>query len=213
MDSVSDHTKSFEKSPLYSIPNFDKEYSTRDLVSQGTTKSFGDDSVQIIEGDDNVEIRGEANKDEIFFPEGGLAAWLVVFGSWCALFSSLGIMNTMGSFQLYISTNQLVIYNTDDVSWIFSLYAFLSFGVSLFVGPIFDNYGPRWLIMLGGALVTVSMATIGVSQSMFNSCKHESVDKTKLIRILALHPKLLRCRRSWHCITLCAIHRHCRTLL
>lgn len=100
----------------------------------------------------------------VFFPEGGLRAWLVVFGSWCALFASLGIMNTMGAFQQHISTHQLVGHEIAAVGWIFSLYAFLTFGVSLFVGPVFDKYGPRWLILSGSVLVTASMATIGVCQ-------------------------------------------------
>lgn len=83
---------------------------------------------------------------EVEFPEGRTKAWLVVFGSWCALFSSLGIMNTMVSFQEYISSHQLKDLDVSVVGWIFSLYAFLTFGVGLFVGPVFDKHGPRYLI-------------------------------------------------------------------
>src|ERR1700728_1443904 len=41
------------------------------------------------------------------YPEGGLRAWLVVFGSWCAMLAALGTMNTLGAFQSYIITHQL----------------------------------------------------------------------------------------------------------
>jgi MFS family permease len=106
----------------------------------------------------------KGGQDVITFPEGGKKAWLVVFGSWCALFSSLGIMNTMGAFHEHISTHHLVHYKVGTVGWIFSLYAFLTFGVSLFVGPVFDKYGPRWLILAGSISVTASTALIGVSR-------------------------------------------------
>ncbi len=85
----------------------------------------------------------------------------MVFGSWYALFSSLGLMNTMGSFQEYISTHQLKELDIATVGWIFSLYAFLTFGVGLFVGPLFDKYGPRWLVLPGSVLVFLSMDLIG----------------------------------------------------
>ncbi|TVY31348.1 Riboflavin transporter, partial [Lachnellula subtilissima] len=99
--------------------------------------------------------------DEVGFPEGGGKAWLIVFGSWCALFSSLGIMNTMGAFQEHISSHQLQHLDVSIVGWIFSLYAFLTFGVGLFVGPVFDAYGPRYLIVAGSTLVVLSMAFVG----------------------------------------------------
>lgn len=143
--------KSFEKISISScsISTTYNNPSTKDLAVEDTTKVFGEGNT-------------------VSFPEGGLRAWLVVFGSWCALFASLGIMNTMGAFQEYISTHQLVEYEVEAVGWIFSLYAFLTFGVSLFVGPVFDKYGPRWLILSGSVLVTASMALIGVSQKYWH---------------------------------------------
>lgn len=97
----------------------------------------------------------------IHFPERGRRAWLTVFGSWSGLFASLGLMNTMGAFQQYISTHQLKDVDVAVTGWIFSLYAFMTFGVGLFVGPLFDKYGPRWLILSGSVLVVLSMDLIG----------------------------------------------------
>lgn len=98
---------------------------------------------------------------DLEFPEGGRRAWLVVLGSWCGLFSSLGLMNTMGVFQEYILMHQLKHLDAATVGWIFSLYAFCTFGGGLFVGPLFDNYGPRWLVLAGSVLVVLSMDLIG----------------------------------------------------
>jgi hypothetical protein len=38
--------------------------------------------------------------DGNIYPEGGLRAYLVVFGSFCGLLAALGIMNTVGLYQV-----------------------------------------------------------------------------------------------------------------
>jgi hypothetical protein len=85
----------------------------------------------------------EKTELEVYYPEGGLQAWLVVFGSWCGLLTSIGMTNIMGSFQNYISKNQLSGYNESSISWVLSLYAFLAFFCDFYVRPFFDKYGPR----------------------------------------------------------------------
>ncbi|CZR56793.1 related to monocarboxylate transporter 2 [Phialocephala subalpina] len=101
-------------------------------------------------------------EDEYVYPEGGLRAWLVVFGSWCAMFASLGIANTLASFQAYIAQNQLSTYTPDQIGWIFSIYTFLSFACGIYIGPLFDVYGPRWLTIPGGVCVVLGMLLLGV---------------------------------------------------
>ncbi|KAM0333576.1 hypothetical protein ACHAQA_002241 [Verticillium albo-atrum] len=105
--------------------------------------------------DDDEE---EEEEEEDGFPEGGLQAWLVVMGSWLALFSSLGLMNSLAVFHNYIGTHQLANYSHGTVGWIFSVYTFLCFGCGIYIGPLFDRYGPRWLILSGtGCLVAAVM--------------------------------------------------------
>ncbi|KAF8861246.1 MFS general substrate transporter [Acephala macrosclerotiorum] len=101
-------------------------------------------------------------EEEYAYPEGGFRAWLVVFGSWCAMFASLGIANTLASFQAYISRNQLSTYTPDQIGWIFSIYTFLSFACGIYIGPLFDVYGPLFLTIPGGICVVLSMLLIGV---------------------------------------------------
>jgi MFS family permease len=95
------------------------------------------------------------------YPEGGLQAWLVVFGSWMGLLGSLGILNTIGSFQAYLTTHQLKEYSEGTVGWIFGVYAFLTFFCGVQIGPIFDAKGPRLLVIPGSILIIVSMITVG----------------------------------------------------
>ncbi|KAI1427335.1 major facilitator superfamily domain-containing protein [Xylaria sp. FL1777] len=96
------------------------------------------------------------------YPEGGVEAWLVVFGSWCGLLAALGILNTIGTFQTYVSMHQLSEYSEGTVGWIFSLYTALTFFCGVYIGPLFDKYGPRWLIGPGSIAVVASIMIISV---------------------------------------------------
>jgi MFS family permease len=102
------------------------------------------------------------SEDEYKYPEGGLEAWLVVFGGWCGLFSYFGIANTFASLQASISEDQLSAYSADAIGWIFSLWTFLAFFGGIYIGPIFDVYGPRWLVLSGSICVVLSMFLLGV---------------------------------------------------
>lgn len=114
------------------------------------------------EGVDGSPVN-ESGQDEqdVFYPEGGLEAWSVVFGSFCAMVASLGTMNTIGIFQAYIATHQLSDYAESDIAWIFSMYSFLSFFGGVQIGPYFDARGPRLLIFSGSVCLGASTLLLG----------------------------------------------------
>ena len=96
------------------------------------------------------------------FPEGGLRAWLVVLGSWLASFGALGISNTMATIHAYVSENQLADYSEGTIGWIFSLYMFLAFFCGIYIGPLFDRYGPKWLIAAGTICVVTALMLLSI---------------------------------------------------
>ncbi|KAJ4263060.1 hypothetical protein NW762_006673 [Fusarium torreyae] len=98
------------------------------------------------------------------FPEGGLQAWLVVFGSFCGMFSVYGLINTAAVFESYFSENQLRDYSSSQIGWIFSLYLFVVFIVGIQVGPVFDKYGPRLIVAIGGILIGASLLILSVCE-------------------------------------------------
>ncbi|KAB5523886.1 major facilitator superfamily domain-containing protein [Coniochaeta sp. 2T2.1] len=95
------------------------------------------------------------------FPEGGLQGWLVVFGSFCAMISVFGLINTAAVFESWFSTRQLAEYTASQIGWIFSLYLFFVFFIGIQVGPIFDAYGPRYLVAIGSILMVASLLLLG----------------------------------------------------
>ena len=64
------------------------------------------------------------NEDPDNYPEGGATAWLVVLGAWCAMIPSMGLLNTVGVLQAWVSEHQLHGYSESNIGWIFSAYAF-----------------------------------------------------------------------------------------
>ncbi|GKT51115.1 MFS transporter asaE [Colletotrichum spaethianum] len=82
-------------------------------------------------------------------PDGGATAWLVVLGAWCTSFCSFGWVNSVGVFQEYYQTNLLSNYSASTISWIPSLQIFFMMALGPVIGQIYDNHGPRWLILIG----------------------------------------------------------------
>lgn len=102
------------------------------------------------------------------FPEGGTSAWLTVFGSFCAMMSVFGLINSAAVFESWFSTHQLAEYTPSEIGWIFSLYLFFVFFVGLQVGPVFDAYGPRYLVAVGCVLIVASLMLLGFCESMLS---------------------------------------------
>ncbi|KAI1503126.1 major facilitator superfamily domain-containing protein [Biscogniauxia marginata] len=105
--------------------------------------------------------------EEADFPEGGLGAWLVVLGSFCAMFSVYGIINSAAVFESYFSTHQLEGYDSSTIGWIFSTYLFIVFFAGIQVGPLFDSYGPRVLVAVGSLLVVASQLLLGLCEEYY----------------------------------------------
>jgi len=95
------------------------------------------------------------------YPEGGLQAWLVVLGAFCGLTASIGLYNSTGVLSILLSSSILTTTSASSLGWIFSIYAFVVWGVGVWVGPCFDVFGPR-VLLLAGAVCTV-LGMVGLS--------------------------------------------------
>ncbi|KAJ6022740.1 uncharacterized protein N7446_013092 [Penicillium canescens] len=94
-------------------------------------------------------------------PEGGLTGNLVVAGSFSAIMGGLGLMNSIGIYQAWISTHQLSHISEGQIGWIFGIYNFLVFFCGIQIGPIFDIKGPRLLMWLGSSLLVLAFVLMG----------------------------------------------------
>ncbi|KAH8678552.1 major facilitator superfamily domain-containing protein [Xylariales sp. PMI_506] len=137
--------------PLYNLKTEDEYTAQPESDLGGETEREHQETEGPIEGPKsgvatNVEDAGP--------PDGGTTAWLVVLGAWCCSFCSPGWVNSVGAFQQYYEVGPLKDYPSSTISWIPSLQFFFLFALGPIVGIIFDNYGPRPLI-IGGTLLHV----------------------------------------------------------
>ena len=82
-------------------------------------------------------------------------------------------MNSISTYQAYLSTNQLRDYSDSSTGWIFSIYIALTFLCGIFVGPIFDAKGSRVLVLVGSILMMLSIMLMGVctgNKPQFQNC-------------------------------------------
>ncbi|KAK5377550.1 hypothetical protein LTR20_002011 [Exophiala xenobiotica] len=138
--------RDIEKDPI-DIGLSAPEYSTSEQAAPETPEKptdYGDNEVAI-----PVPSQPANPLDPSAFPEGGLKAWTVVAGAVCCLFVSFGWINCIGVFQTYYETHQLQNYSSQEVAWIPSTESFMMFFGGVWIGRLYDNYGPRYLIMAG----------------------------------------------------------------
>ncbi|PNY28963.1 Major facilitator superfamily domain, general substrate transporter [Tolypocladium capitatum] len=131
--------------------------------------STADDTQQQQQGAD-LEKRAtpaSTTSREETYPEGGLRAWLVVLGAWFAMMSSMGLMNTIAVLQAYTLSHQLRGHSESAVGWIFSIYTFLAFFGGIYAGPVFDKYGPRWLVVAGCASTVGGILAMSFCQELW----------------------------------------------
>ncbi|KAK7705989.1 hypothetical protein SLS57_009906 [Botryosphaeria dothidea] len=101
------------------------------------------------------------------FPDGGLDAWLCVLGGFCALFCSFGWINCIGVFQEYYQTHQLSQYSASTISWIPSCEAFMMFFGGPIIGKLYDNYGPRYILLVGSFLHVFGLMMASLSSEYY----------------------------------------------
>jgi MFS family permease len=77
-------------------------------------------------------------------------------------------MNSLGTYQAYLSTHQLADYNESTIGWIFGIYAFLSFFSGIQIGPLFDAKGPRWLVLAGSVLMMMTFLLLGICHAYWH---------------------------------------------
>ncbi|KAH7177873.1 major facilitator superfamily domain-containing protein [Fusarium sp. MPI-SDFR-AT-0072] len=109
------------------------------------------------------------------FPDGGFEAWLVVFGGWCALFCTFGLVNCVGVFQKYYVSGPLRDYDSSAVSWITSVEVFFMVFCGAIFGSLFDNYGPKYLLWFGSIAYIFGLMMISLSKEYYQFFLSQSI--------------------------------------
>ncbi|OBZ67723.1 Riboflavin transporter MCH5 [Grifola frondosa] len=99
--------------------------------------------------------------------DGGVQAWLTVFGAFMALFCTFGQLNSFGTFQSWYAEHQLRHLPPSTIAWIGSLQLWVFFFSGGFVGRFFDAYGPRVIMLPGTVVLTFSIMMTSISTQYY----------------------------------------------
>ncbi|KAJ3731272.1 major facilitator superfamily domain-containing protein [Lentinula guzmanii] len=99
--------------------------------------------------------------------EGGVKAYLTIFGAFLALFCTFGLMNAFGTFQAWYTTHQLSSFDASTISWIGSLQLWVFFFSGGPIGYLFDRYGPRMLMLVGTICYVLSIMMTSISTQYY----------------------------------------------
>ncbi|KZL78804.1 oxalate formate antiporter [Colletotrichum tofieldiae] len=106
-------------------------------------------------------------EDSEYYPEGGRDAWLVVLGAWCAMIPCMGLLNTLAVFQAWVTENQLHSLPESTIGWVFSTYAFFLYFCGAQIGPLFDAYDVRFLVIPGCIGIVASVMLMSFCEEFY----------------------------------------------
>lgn len=167
-----------------STRDHDVELETREGPSSGYNPNFNAEDAILKKNSDQVDL--DVNKltnvtsrvlntpeasliydDDREFPDGGLKAWLVVFGAFMGLVPVFGLINSLGAIESYISKHQLANISSSTISWIFSLYLATSFLSCILSGGYFDRNGSIGLMCTGTVIYAGGLFALANCKSVW----------------------------------------------
>lgn len=98
------------------------------------------------------------------FPEGGLAAWTTVLGSFLVQFSGYGYATSFGVYQDFYTEHYLTKQTSSAISWIGSFNMFLLTAVGLVSGSLYDRGYFYHLMIAGSLLQSFSLFMLSLSK-------------------------------------------------
>lgn len=163
--------KTQDENTLYRRPEALLKATNNSYPSSTNTLTIpeGSDSDTERNASDDDSYKGyDEDDDDLDYPEGGLQAWTVVFGSFLGMLFNFGVSNSLGAIHPYIRVHQLADQSEIQVSIIFSFFIFFCNMVSGIVGPIYDRYGPRYLLIAGSFLLIFGLMMTSLAHDYYH---------------------------------------------
>ncbi|GJD01006.1 riboflavin transporter MCH5 [Colletotrichum higginsianum] len=109
------------------------------------------------------------------YPEGGREALVVLFGTWCVLFCTFGLGNSIGVFQTYYVNHALRQYSSSTISWITSFMQWTLNFMPIVWGFAFDKYGARWILVFGTVTYVFGMMMVSLATEYYQFFLAQSI--------------------------------------
>ncbi|WVQ78110.1 hypothetical protein IAT38_000191 [Cryptococcus sp. DSM 104549] len=131
-------------------------------VTRVTSEDAGGANGEKEEEGDVVAVQVTPDGTELAFPDGGREAWLCLMGGCFSMFCGYGLAPAAGASQSWYKNNLLSDYSQSQIAWIGAVQSFVTFGISVFTGSLFDLYGHRPLIAAGTFSLTLGYCMLSL---------------------------------------------------
>ncbi|SPQ24142.1 76a18f0d-88bf-486b-9890-414bf5a9291d [Thermothielavioides terrestris] len=91
------------------------------------------------------------------------------------MFCTFGLLNCVGVFEEYYVRGPLAAFGLSTVSWITSTQLWLMIFGGVVFGPVFDTYGPRWLLILGTLSYVFGLMMTSLSSAYYQFFLSQSI--------------------------------------
>ncbi|CAH0015015.1 unnamed protein product [Clonostachys rhizophaga] len=144
------------------LPNFSRKTSGSSASlktlcdASSAQQSWGDSEKGLSELEDEIRAIKQAERASTSTGS-SLSDWTTLLGGFLSLVATGGIGNATGLVQTYWENNQLRDFSSRDIGWIAGTNICLSLFLPVLSGPVYDRYGPLWLMVGGSASFVVGV--------------------------------------------------------
>jgi MFS family permease len=128
--------------------------------------------ISLARSDNPEQVASSAFVEEDDFPEGTANGWLTVLGAFMIVLGTFGTIAATGLLQAHLETHQLKAFSPEKVGWISGTNIFLALLLPVQIGPLFDRFGSKWILVVGGLLHLsglLGMSFLGGDESFISS--------------------------------------------
>lgn len=97
----------------------------------------------------HAKLNNYGKKIDSHVPDGGIMAWLQVFGTWSAAVMAFSMSSRTGVLIKWLKVKYLKYLPPFRVGWVFSVQLFIFYFMGVFLGPLIDAYGAHIFIITG----------------------------------------------------------------
>ncbi|KAF2643312.1 MFS general substrate transporter [Massarina eburnea CBS 473.64] len=117
-----------------------------------------------------IEVHGHSSRSVVESqppppPDGGLHAWLKVFGGFLVYINIWGFTLSYGAFQSYYASSLLSSASPSSISWIGTVQAWLLIVIGVLSGPLFDLGYFRSMLCVGNFLIVFGIMMVSLSKT------------------------------------------------
>lgn len=116
---------------------------------------------------DTDQVVENTEDDGVYIPDGGKKAWINLGGAFLGFTGAMGIINSNGAVQQYISLNILENDTQSTIGWVFGVFNFLCFGFIIFSGPLFSSYGAQRCLTIGIILFAAGYMSLSECKEVY----------------------------------------------